>query len=274
MNFNYLKRPKPFEPGNLTLWDNDDIGHNILAIHLNPDLNSGTRLLGTVDKSVAWIEQIAPCNKYRSLLDIGCGPGIYAERFYRAGYNVTGIDISPYQIEYANNRCNKLNYTINYICKDIFEEKLIQKYDLITMIYSVYSFYPRKQRISLLEKMYAQLSAGGKLILDVFTSEHYRERNDSSDWKYFEYGGLWSKEPYLELNSFTHYYDEMLVLIRAAALKNEQEKVWNSWIQCFTVNTLLEELKSSGFVDIAVYGDITGKTYTEDSETICVVAKK
>ncbi len=69
-----------------------------------------------VDKSVKWITSIAPPTQFQQLLDLGCGPGIYAERFRKAGYTVTGIDFSKSSIEYAKEQTllNKSNIQYHY----------------------------------------------------------------------------------------------------------------------------------------------------------------
>jgi len=40
----------------------------------------------------------------RSLLEVGCGPGMFLEFFHRAGFDVTGLDKSPVMLEAARER--------------------------------------------------------------------------------------------------------------------------------------------------------------------------
>lgn len=40
----------------------------------------------------------------KSMVDIGCGPGIVAQHFFDLGYDVSGIDASPLAVEMANQR--------------------------------------------------------------------------------------------------------------------------------------------------------------------------
>lgn len=66
----------------------------MLKAHLNPDLESATRKLDFLEQSANWISDTLPPSSYKRLLDLGCGPGIYAEFFDAKGYQVTGLDIS------------------------------------------------------------------------------------------------------------------------------------------------------------------------------------
>lgn len=81
----YLKKPKLYEPSVAKFWDEDHISKGMLGAHLNPSLESATRTHEFVKRSAAWIAETAPANQYLRLLDMGCGPGIYAELFDVAG---------------------------------------------------------------------------------------------------------------------------------------------------------------------------------------------
>ena len=103
--FNDLKKfmikPELYAPGASAFWDDEHISKGMLEAHLNPNLEAASRKHEFIDESVKWIESIAPSSQYRELLDLGCGPGLYAERFSNIGYSVTGIDFSKRSIAYA-----------------------------------------------------------------------------------------------------------------------------------------------------------------------------
>ena len=50
-----LKRPKPFEEGNLTLWSDDYIADNVLRRHLDGNVDSGSRKRNTIIEAAKWI---------------------------------------------------------------------------------------------------------------------------------------------------------------------------------------------------------------------------
>ena len=76
---NYLVKPELYTPSTCPFWDEEHISKGMLEAHLNPELNAATRKHDFVDKSVNWIASIAPPVQFKNLLDLGCGPGIYAE---------------------------------------------------------------------------------------------------------------------------------------------------------------------------------------------------
>ena len=129
-NFELLKKPTPFSLGNMNLWDNKYIAQNVLKKHLNYDINSGSRKLETIYKTVDWIN-----NKFVNavkILDIGCGPGLYATPFMHKGFIYTGIDISQYQIEYAKKHNSNKN-KIKFYQADFHDWAFDDKYDIVFM---------------------------------------------------------------------------------------------------------------------------------------------
>lgn len=52
------------------------------------------------------------------ILDLACGFGRHSLEFARRGYDVTGIDITPVYIDYANEQA-KENLNAKFICQDI-----------------------------------------------------------------------------------------------------------------------------------------------------------
>lgn len=268
MRLSDLSRPKLFETGNMTLSDNEYIARNVINVHLNPNIDSGTRKHKTVCKSVEWIRSFAPDNA--SILDVGCGPGIYAKMFSQYGYNIVGIDISKYSIEYAKIHFQNDHNFINYVCADILSCQLNQKFDIILVLYALYSFFNRDHRLQLLEKLYNALNKGGKLVIEVFDHNHYRDRLESSDWKYIQKDGFWKEEPYLELNAFYRYKKANVVLIQAVAI-DKNISIWNEWIKTFDIISLRKEFEEIGINHVQFYSDVTGTAYYDQSEIICAV---
>jgi len=48
----------------------------------------------------------------KRVLDMGCGPGIYAERLAKRGASVTGVDLSPVMVDKARQRCTGLDVAL------------------------------------------------------------------------------------------------------------------------------------------------------------------
>ena len=90
----YIYKPELYALSTNKFWDDEHISKGMLKEHFNHDSDLSTRKHEFVKKSVDWISSEYPSEKYKKLLDLGCGPGIYAELFHKKGYEVTGVDLS------------------------------------------------------------------------------------------------------------------------------------------------------------------------------------
>ena len=53
----------------------------------------------SIDRSVEWIASRFNIDRDSTIVDFGCGPGLYTPRLAKRGANVTGIDFSGRSIE-------------------------------------------------------------------------------------------------------------------------------------------------------------------------------
>ncbi len=269
----YLKKPKLYAPSTGKFWDDEHVSKGMLEAHLNPDWNAATRKHDFVDNSVRWITSIASPAQFQQLLDLGCGPGIYAERFRKAGYTVTGIDFSKRSIEYAQeqtllNKSNIQYYYQNYLTIDDREQ-----FDVITLIYCDYAPLSINDRLILLRKVYQALKPNGKFIFDVFTPLMRKEENQS--WYYSEESGFWNEKPHICLNSVYQYDDEdHTELKQSIVLTKDTINCYNIWDHYFTKEKLISEIQPIGFHTLEFYGDIAGQEFSDTGETICGVFTK
>lgn len=75
------------------------------------------------------IRIIGSCNG-ATILDIGCGPGVYMQYFSKEGAHVIGIDISAKMIELARKNMSAAGIKeIEFICGDFFEKQFTGVYD-------------------------------------------------------------------------------------------------------------------------------------------------
>lgn len=269
----YTTKPGLYAPGTDNFWDDEHISKGLLEAHLDPNTNAATRKHEFLDKSVIWITKIAPPSQYKFLLDLGCGPGLYAERFSSAGYTVTGVDFSKRSIEYAKQQTLLNKSNIGYHYQNYLTIDYMEQFDVVTLIYCDYAVLPITERRILLEKVYQALRPNGKFIFDVFTP--VMRKKESRSRHYHEKGGFWSEKPHICLESVYQYNDEdNTELTQFIVITEETVKCYNIWDHYFTKEKLLSEVQPAGFKAIDFYGDVAGKGFSDTEETICCVCTK
>lgn len=108
------ERPESYAAGEVLFWNDPHISKGMLDAHLNPDLESASRKHEQINASARWISSLTSSNKKRRLLDLGCGPGLYAKAFLKQGFEVRGIDFSKRSIAYAQEHARIEGLNIEY----------------------------------------------------------------------------------------------------------------------------------------------------------------
>lgn len=101
------------------------------------------------------------------VLDLGCGCGVPVAQHLAKRCQVTGVDISPVQID----RAEKLVPGARFVCGDITELDFpASSFDAIVSFYTVIHV-PREQQPEMFRKMARWLAPGGMLMLTVAAVE-------------------------------------------------------------------------------------------------------
>jgi SAM-dependent methyltransferase len=274
--FKYAKKPEYYAQSTASLWDDEHISKGMLEAHLDPDWDAASRKHSFIDKSVEWIADFAGPNNGDKVLDLGCGPGLYAERLSKKGYKVTGIDFSRRSINYAKEHALKEGLDISYFYQDYLTMDFEKEFNLIILIFCDFGVLPDEQRDLLLKKIYRALKPGGKLIFDVFTPKHYVGVSDENRaWELRGQAGFWRPAPCICLKTEYIYPEHDTHLEQVIVLdETDNVEIYNLWDHAYTVESIKEVMISSGFEKLEFFSDAAGTGYSELSETLCAAAEK
>lgn len=267
-------KPPLYTPSTNRFWDDEHISRFVLDSHLNPEADEASRRPEFMDESAAWIASLAPPSEFPRLLDLGCGPGLYASRFHAAGYRVTGIDFSRRSIEYAKEQAAARGDAIEYFYRDYLTIDYDGCFDLVVLLYCDFGALPAADRAVLLSKVHAALRPGGTFILDVFTPVEHVGKPETRDWHYHRDGGFWSGQPHLCLDSFFRYDEDGTVLSQTIVVGKNQTDCYNIWEHCFTAAGLLSEAGAAGFAQHRLFADVRGRPFDEQGNVMCAVFTK
>lgn len=270
----YLKkRPEVYEPGEPEFWSDPHISKGMLEAHLDTEMEAATRKLDFVCRSAKWIAQTADTKNRPLLLDLGCGPGIYAELFCRNGFEVTGVDFSARSIAYARAHADAAGLDIRYRNENYLDLDEEAAYDVITLIYCDFGVLSGENRKRLAQRICRALKPNGLFIVDVCSMKQYDGWEEKRTWSYDE-NGFWSERPYVCLYSFYRYDSWRTFLEQYVIVENDNERCFNIWNHGFTAEELEADLKTTGFDSVRFYGSVAGDVLTQDSVAICAVAQK
>lgn len=263
----FMQQPSRFEPGEIHFWDDPHIAQQMLATHLNPEIEAASRHPQTIKKTVEWMIRYLGLKPGDSLLDLGCGPGLYSRQFSAYGLKVTGVDLSENSLRYARQQ----DSTTTYLHQNYLDLQLEQHFDVTALIYGDFCVLSDEKRSLLLQKIHQWTKR--YFVLDVTTLRHHLNRAQKHFWSVHPEGGFWKPTPHLVL--FTTFdYPETDTVLEQYVVVEESGKIsiYRNWFQDYSPETITAELEKAGFQIEGIFSDLMGTPFQPDSEWLGVVA--
>ena len=269
------RRPKPFEFYTAAdLWTDEHTSEQMLAYHLDTEIDVASRTGEFIDRSVRWIRSRFGLGPGAKVADFGCGPGLYTTRLARLHADVTGIDFSERSIKYARKVAAEEQLSIKYVHQNYLDLETEDRFELILMIMCDFCALSPAQRQGLLAKFHRLLAPEGVILLDVYSLKAFDQRECDASYGLNLLDGFWSSKKYYGfLNSF-RYEEEKVFLDKYTVVEADQTRTVYNWLQYFTPESLGRELEESGFTVESMYSDVAGAPFSNMSSEFAVVGRK
>jgi SAM-dependent methyltransferase len=259
MNIERIKKlsskPKLFEKGTSVMWTDPHISKKLLEFHINPDHDIASRNKTKIEKISNWILQQANKSKM-NILDLGCGPGLYAEFMAQKGNFVTGVDFSENSIEYATKQAKAKQLNIEYLCQNYLDLTFVEKFDLVILIYLDFCVLLPNERDKVLKNIHRALKKGGLFICDVVNERNIENKVISQSWEVQE-TGFWKNEPYIALTNGYHFPEAKVMANHHIVIgANDTIDTYIFWTHYYEPQNLTEILEKNGFSDIKFFDNV------------------
>lgn len=258
--------PKPWAEGEKIPWDEPGFSRRMLNLHLSQDHDAASRRFEVIDRHVRWIHTQVLERKPARILDLGCGPGLYASRLAMLGHRCVGIDFSPASITYARERAVEEDLECVYIQEDIRTVDYGGEYDLVMLIFGEFNVFRPGEARNILRKAHRALVPGGSLLLEPHTLEVVIEMGKRPPSWYSAEQGLFSDEPHLCLQENFWDAGEKVAIERYYVVDATTGLVrrHSASTQAYTDEEYRSMLVESGFGEVEFYKSLSGD---EDSRT-------
>jgi SAM-dependent methyltransferase len=269
-------RPAPWGEGEKIPWNHPGFSQRMLKEHLSQEHDAASRRAAIIDRQVEWLHRAILGGRPTSVLDLGCGPGLYTSRLARLGCHCTGIDFSPASIAYAHQQAQEEKLDCQYIEGDLRTTPFGDGFGLVMFIFGELNVFRSREAQIILEKAYQALEMGGWLVLEPHTFEMVRSLGESSPSWYSAAGGLFSEQPHLCLRE--NFWE--------AASSSLTERYWivdartgtvtryASTMQAYTQAEYQVLLRGCGFQDVEFHPSLEGKESEAGRGLFVISARK
>jgi SAM-dependent methyltransferase len=268
----YSEKPALFEPGETHFWDDPHISKSMLESHLSPEADLASRRPETIDREVNNL--VATCLKNGDrLLDLGCGPGLYAGRFAAKGISVTGIDISENSLNYAIAQARTYGLDIDYRLMNFLDIDFSNEFDTVLQAFGEVGTLSDERRGAFFACVRRALKPGGVFIFDVTTPALKGPLCRLNHWYVIE-GGFWRPGRHLTMETRFDYPENDVYVDQYIVIDEERLAVYRIWNHSYTPDSLKPSLEKYGFDIVHVWNDLAGTPYKQGGDWLAVVAGK
>lgn len=209
----------------------------------------------------------------KKVLELACGTGALAVEFAKAGFEVTGLDLSEEMLTLASDRAFEADVAINWIAGDMLDLTDIGHYDAVTCFSDSLCYMPDEEAVAkVFQGVYDLLETGGRFIFDVhstyqidtvFPDYSFHDQTDDFAFLWDSYAGSAAHSIEHFLTFFVKQSDERFE--RFDELHHERT---------YPLATYQQLLKQAGFKTIEVAADFTDDAPQADSRRWFFVCEK
>lgn len=264
---------KLYETGDTNIWTDRYIQAQLLAAHLNPETDAATRRPSTIAATVDWILKDRP--HAGRLVDLGCGPGLYAEAFAARQLSVLGVDINSCSLNHARAASLAKGLEIDYLEHSYLDPFADGLFDLAICIYCDFGALTRDQQGTFLRNVSRILAPDGTLVLDVFGPSLSSSKTEGKFWTREEAESFWSAKPCHVLSECQHFAEESVWGQKYIVIPDgEPARTCVLWDHYFTVETIAHRLAEYGFQIIDTATELVERNDFASNDVLFVKARK
>ena len=273
---NRSPKPAPWSEGDNIPWHDPAFSQRMLKEHLTQEHDAASRRFEIIDQHVDWIHRHLLSERPARILDLGCGPGLYASRLARLGHECFGIDYGPASIAHAREEAQRENLRCTYLHQDIRTADYGTGYDLAMLIFGEFNVFHPADAQSILQKAHRALADNGTLLLEPHTFSVIERLGGRPAFWYSAQSELFCDRPHLCLEESFWDASTGTVTIRYYIIEAATGTVSRhaQTLQAYTDQHYDSVLRQNGFGTITRYPSLTGKKDPDQGDFFALVGQK
>jgi SAM-dependent methyltransferase len=198
------------------------------------------------------------------ILDLACGKGRHSIYLNQCGYQVTGIDLSPQNISYANQFKNDRLHFYKHDMRKVFDK---EKFHYILNLFTSFGYFDtQKENQKAIIAAATALKKGGKLLIDFLNP--YKVVEELIPYEEKEIDGI--------LFKLSKWVDENNFIIKNIAFKDQdKDYTFQERVKGIRKTEFLHYFREAGLQLVHIFGDYQLNSYEKErSERMIFVLEK
>lgn len=271
------ERPTSWSDGGNLPWDEPGFSERMLREHLDESHGAASRQPAERLQQINWLWSKLALMPGAQVLDVTCGPGLYAVELASRGCLVTGIDFSPASIAYARELVQKRGFSkqCNFVELDVRQmDYRSANFIGALFLYGQLSVFTIEEAKQLLEQIALALQPGGRLVVEILDQQQV-DKNDST-WWFTDNTGLWGDGPFIHLGE-RFWLEELAISVERFHTLHLDSGEMDEIILCdqsYTVQEMTNMMMAAGFDSVDIYPAWDGLPLYDAGEWMVFVASK
>lgn len=213
------------------------------------------------------IETLLQLYPPRRILDLPCGQGRHAIELARRGYEVTGVDLSPYMLGVARERAEAGGVRVRWLAGDMRQPLPGQTFDLVLNLFTSFGYFADEADDRRVVRAAASmLEPGGRFLLEVINGDRVMGNFQEREW--FTVG----QTAVIERRSLEQSTRRMVVERTVSSTNGDETSVHA--VRLYSGPALKTMLDAAGFGRVQLYGDWDGAPLMPESLRVLAVGTR
>lgn len=203
-----------------------------------------------------------PISSEDHILDLACGKGRHAIYLSKKGFEVTGFDLSPENIKYANQYANS---RLHFAIKDMRDDLGRDQYNAVFNLFTGFGYFDTdEENFLVLKNVNDSLKKGGYFLFDYLNETYVRSLSTKETC--FEIEGISFK---------THKEFDGRWVIKHIEVKDQQNTFhFAEKVAMYNKNEIETVLQNLEFSAIKVFGNYNLDSFTSESPRLILLCQK
>ncbi|MGO4883184.1 MAG: class I SAM-dependent methyltransferase [Bryobacteraceae bacterium] len=187
------------------------------------------------------------------VLDLCCGPARHSLILARKGFDVTGVDRSPFLLSKAREAI--AGATVELVESDMRDFVRPGAFDLALSLFTSFGYFEtRAEDLKVLRNVRASLKPGGVFLVDVTSKEYVSAQHCTTHWERKPDGSV-----------HVHHYDVIpgwgRLRVEWLLVEGERARRFEFLQNLYSGQELADMLDRAGFADVQIFGSLDGAPY-------------